>query len=264
VQRPRTLVYVSKAFRPLVSLATSSPDDPDVQAITIVEGDSKILILNVYNEADQAESGLRTLERVVYKDITLNSSSIVLGDFNTHHPNWDPLARTSVGAREFVEWIEANNLNLLNTLGDTTFFRPNTRPSVLDLTLATPALASKIQDWQTLPDLGSDHLGVLFTIQGTSAPLVDSPLVLDRFDTAYADWDLFRSSIRRITNENHVILGFQADDEGLEGDESLNILRQCSTKTDDLELFASVLTEAITSAAKASIPLKKLSNRAKP
>ena len=103
MQRPRTLVYVSKAFRPLVSLATSSPDDPDVQAITIVEGDSKILILNVYNEVDQAESGLRTLERVVYKDITLNSSSIVLGDFNTHHPNWDPLARTSVGAREFVE-----------------------------------------------------------------------------------------------------------------------------------------------------------------
>jgi len=65
---------------------------------------------------------------------------------------------------------------------------------------------------------------VLFTIQGTSAPLVDSPLVLDRFDTAYADWDLFKSTIRQITNENHVIQGFQAYDESLGGDESLNIL----------------------------------------
>ena len=64
-----------------------------------------------------------------------------------------------------------------------------------------------------------------------------------------------------------MILGFQAYNKHLvddEGDESLKILQQRSTKTDDLELFASVLTEAITSATKASIPLKKLSNRAKP
>lgn len=30
ILRPRTLVYVSRSFKPLVSLATSSLDDPDI------------------------------------------------------------------------------------------------------------------------------------------------------------------------------------------------------------------------------------------
>src|SRR3954454_4164754 len=65
ILRPRTLVYVSRSFKPLVSLATSSPDDPDIQVIDIVEGSSKIQILNIYNEADQAKQGPRTLERAL-------------------------------------------------------------------------------------------------------------------------------------------------------------------------------------------------------
>ena len=41
-RRPRTLVYVSKDFKPLVSLALSSPDDLDIQVIDIIKGRSKI------------------------------------------------------------------------------------------------------------------------------------------------------------------------------------------------------------------------------
>ena len=62
--RPRTLVYVSKAFHPLVSLATSSPRDPDLLAIDVIEGNAKIQLINVYNEAEQAGVGPRTLERL--------------------------------------------------------------------------------------------------------------------------------------------------------------------------------------------------------
>ena len=68
------------------------------------------------------------------------------------------------------------------------FFRPNYTPSVLDLTLATPSLASKIQDWQLVSELGSDHLGILFSIQGTSITLVDNPIKsTERFNTKLAD-----------------------------------------------------------------------------
>jgi Endonuclease-reverse transcriptase len=131
---------------------------------------------------------------------------VVLGDFNTHHPWWDPLASNTQNADELVNWLETADLTLLNTPGTGTFFRPNLpRESVLDLTFATSALASRIQDWQTLPDLGSDHYGVLFTILGTSANLVDNPLHLEHFNTRLANWDLFASSLRNHTTNSSIL-----------------------------------------------------------
>jgi hypothetical protein len=103
--RPRTLIYVSKTFRPLVSLATSSPKDPDFLVIDIIEDNSRIQLLNVYNEADQAHVGPRTIERCLFHQ-QLSPNTILLGDFNTHHPWWDPLAKKSSGADELVEWLE--------------------------------------------------------------------------------------------------------------------------------------------------------------
>ena len=114
--------------------------------LDIIEGDVKIQLLNIYNEADQAKLGPSTLDRCLYSRI-LEPSSILLGDFNTHHPWWDPLANTSTGANELVEWLEEHDLSLLNTPGTGTFYRPNlARESVLDLTLATSSLASCIND----------------------------------------------------------------------------------------------------------------------
>ena len=50
--RPRTLAYVSKSFKPLVSLATNSPKDSNLLVLDIIEGNSKIQLYNIYNEAD--------------------------------------------------------------------------------------------------------------------------------------------------------------------------------------------------------------------
>ena len=113
------------------------------------------------------------------------------------------MASKDPGSDELVEWLEAKNLHLLNTPGTGTFFRPSIdRESVLDLTFATSALASQIQDWQTLPDLGSDHKGILFTIPRSRDPtprytrsrekLATSTT---RFITDKADWTLFASSL---------------------------------------------------------------------
>ena len=53
--RPRTLVYVARSFKPLVTIASSSPQDSDLLVIDIIEGQSKIQLLNIYNEEDQAK-----------------------------------------------------------------------------------------------------------------------------------------------------------------------------------------------------------------
>jgi len=174
--RPRTLVYVARSFKPLVTIASSSPRDPDLLIIDIIEGPSKIQLLNIYNEKDQAESGLYTLERCLFSR-ELQPNSLLLGDFNTHHPWWDPLAKPSAGANKLVDWFESQDLVLLNTPGTGTFFRPNlARESVLDLTLASSSLATRIEDWQVLPNLGSNHFGLLFMVTSTSTELAtDSP-----------------------------------------------------------------------------------------
>ena len=173
--RPRTLVYVSRTFQPTVNLAKESPLDPDLLVIDIVEGNQKIQLLNVYNEANQLGTGPKTIERALYP-FTLYKDSILLGDFNTHHPWWDPLASKSQNADLLVDWFETQELALMNTPGTGTFFRPNlARESVLDLTLATNSLAKRIEDWQVLPDLGSDHYGILFTVTGLNPSLIDNP-----------------------------------------------------------------------------------------
>ena len=51
---------MSKAFRPLVGLAIGSPNDPDLLAIDIIEGNAKIQLLNVYNEADRKSTRLNS------------------------------------------------------------------------------------------------------------------------------------------------------------------------------------------------------------
>jgi len=64
--RPRTLVYIAKSFKPLVTIASSSPQDSDLLIVDVIEGQSKIQLLNIYNEKDQAEIDLYTLERYLF------------------------------------------------------------------------------------------------------------------------------------------------------------------------------------------------------
>jgi hypothetical protein len=144
--RPRTLAYISKSSQFQATLATCSLNDPDIQVLDIVQGTKRIQVLNIYNENDQLSQGLRTIDRVLFP-LPLASEAIVLGDFNSHHPLWNPnILRPTPESSRLARWIETNNLSLLNTIGETTFFRPNRTPSVLDLTLATPSLATRVQD----------------------------------------------------------------------------------------------------------------------
>jgi endonuclease/exonuclease/phosphatase (EEP) superfamily protein YafD len=240
--RPRTLAYVSKSFKPLVTIASSSPCDPDLLVIDVIEGQSKIQLLNIYNEKDQAKTGLFTLERCLFSR-ELQPNSLLLGDFNTHHPWWDPLAKPSTGADELVDWFETQDLALLNTPGTGTFFRPNlARESVLDLTLASGSLANRIEDWQVLPDLGSDHFGLLFTVTGTGIELAtDSPQL--KFNSSLANWDLFSEKLKSEITKCPTLSQLE-----IEQATSLQLLKDpLSVKrtTDFLDLAAVELTHSV-------------------
>jgi len=141
--RPRAMFYIVNTIR--ASLAPNSPKHPDCVIIDL-ETEFAIQIVNVYNAKHPndpnsipiVDSGL---------DHLLTYSTILLGDFNTHHPWWDPLALKSANADILKDLIENNSLNLLNTPGEGTFYRPHmSHASVLDLTLASNSLSNKIID----------------------------------------------------------------------------------------------------------------------
>ena len=82
--RPRTLFYIRKDLEVEVNPYISK--DNDFQAISLATSTSKIYIYNIYNEKSLRE-GLNktTIQRRLLEE-TLQPQSIILGDFNTHHP----------------------------------------------------------------------------------------------------------------------------------------------------------------------------------
>lgn len=263
--RPRTLFYIAKDFKPIVNTAPRSPQDPDVLIVDITEGNSRIQLQNVYNEADQAGNGPDTLTRCIYQQM-LYPSSVLIGDFNIHHPWWDPLAKPSQGADVFVDWIEQNELSLVNTPGTGTFFRPHMiRESVLDLTLATDSLASKIKDWQILPDLGSDHYGILFTMEGTQTEKVNDPSQSGRFNTKLANWDLFSSLLQSHCQGSILLNSMEFNNLDLDKIDQAELLEASESPLQELlDKIALELSNLITKAAQCSIPRIKTGARCKP
>ena len=264
--RPRTLVYYLRSNTSvLASLATSSPQDPDVLVLDLLEGPNKVQLVNLYNHYDQQpindSDRYRTTDRWLY-DYDIPVNTIIAGDFNTHHEWWDPLTTaTSSDAELLVDWIEENNLSLLNTPSKGTFFRSHMqRPSVLDLTIATTSLANRIEDWQVLETIGSDHLPVLYTITGTGIQLPQSTSTNYRFNVDKADWALFQTTLTELVTQDQ----FKTTIEGLRSNQSISSGLRPNQPTSDLDNAAQALTDAILLAAKASIPISLPGARPKP
>jgi len=144
-----------------------------------------------------------------------------------------------------MDIINKYSLNLLNTPGEGTFYRPHMAiPSVLDLTFATQGIVNYIIDWQIMPDLGSDHYGVLFTILSNNSSTLPSALL--RFNTKKANWVLFKENL------NLEFKDFPIKDPNI---------KYSNQELDNLiELF----TSKIVNIANSSIPKSKILLNAKP
>jgi hypothetical protein len=71
-----------------------------------------------------------------------------------------------------------------------------TRPSVIDLTITTKNIANQVTDWQILDSVGSDHFGIMFTINGTNPPYIEDASTITHFRTELANWDLFTTILK--------------------------------------------------------------------
>jgi hypothetical protein len=119
------------------------------------------------------------------------------------------------------------------------------RPTVIDLTFISRGLSNKTIDWQVLPHLGSDHMGLLFTITwpSTSSSLLSTSY--ERYNTKQADWELFSLSL-----ENNF--------------KDFNYLIENQYSNPELDTIAEIFTKRIIVAANSSIPKTTTSKFAKP
>ena len=263
--RPRVLIYVLKTLKAQVNPLHDFPPDPDFMAIQVKSRSYNFTLWNLYHEKDQMGTPLKTIERILIPR-SVPPSTIILGDFNTHHPWWDPhTTATSSDAESLVEWIENQDLALLNSIGTGTFFRPNmTEESVLDLTFATRDLVSKIEDWQVLPSVGSDHHGILFAIQDPLSR-VASPLKQPRFKTLFADWGAFGEELAKAISQRHDLSSITHTAPAPKPSDHKALLEDTDQiLAGHLDRLGEELTDAIAQAAHAALKLAKPGPRSKP
>ena len=257
------LFYISRTLLAETYLLEGFTSDPDAIALVVQKGNHKFNIFNLYNERGIGD--IKTIPRVLLNTNTrLPESSILLLDANEHHPWWDPLCTsTSPGAPPFVEWIESQNLSLLNTPGTGTFFRPHlSRESVLDLSLVTPDLADKAIDWQVTTETGSDHYGLLFSIR-SDTDQVDNPINQRKFNTKKADWPLFQKTLNEAIQNNITLQHISEINDPRKQDCKNLILEEDQELQSKLEEIGEAITQVIQLAADKAIPKVKLGPKPK-
>lgn len=257
--RPRTMVYVSRTTTMTINLSQDTPNDPDIQFLDLTSGSETLKFINVYNQKDQIGRRGKTIDSHLL-NAQISPKVVIAGDFNLHHPLWEPDSKATPDSEALVEWIEDNELSVLNSPGEGTFYRSNMEKlTTIDLTLASHSIVHRINDWQVIKDIGSDHFGLLFTIENDRSK-DDNPLQQGRFNIKKANWDKFSIELKRITSCNPKLHPRTLSER--------EILNGCTLKenidTDALDLAAAELTNCIIEAAKLSIPQLKPGQRSKP
>lgn len=119
-----------------------------------------VIIVSVYIPPS-VNFGGNDLDDILRK-IPANSKIIFCGDFNSHHYSWGCDSTDNKGTIIF-DWVEKNNMVILND-GSKTFFGCS-NPSSLDLTISSSTL-SLISEWKTLNEtFGSTHCAIQIDLQ---------------------------------------------------------------------------------------------------
>ena len=169
--KPKVGFYVSSYLLAQATVLPAFFDRPDVVAHDIFavnlfgKSFSHFHVLNLYNLWTKRASQMTVSPLVAFPEASY--PTLVVGDFNIHHPLPDPLRTHSAEelATSFPYFSRSSELGfgLLNQPGLYTRFPlgGSSPPSVLDLSFASPWLLPFCLTWDTpLPSTGLDHIPV--------------------------------------------------------------------------------------------------------
>ena len=157
------------------SLTQSLSLDPssDYLAIAVkIKGAAPIHLFNVYVppiRSASSDSGPKSFSPFL---LPSSSTTYVFDNFNSHHSSWDSHSPENQSGKDLFDWLLSSDLLPLNNPEHHTLLhRATGNRSSPDLSLVPARIASKCT-WQTLPDLGSDHLPISITIP--TSPIINS------------------------------------------------------------------------------------------
>lgn len=182
----RTATYVKKDTQSSYSFVK---DLKNGHALTVeLENEDPITIINVYYPEGIREE--KNLEWILNTD---KRRLMILGDFNSHSPLWNPDRSHAENGGEHIEnLMDKVDLCILN---DGTITRiPDVnhhRPSAIDLSFCSSNLFLDCE-WEVLDDpLGSDHLPI--SIRYSKSPEIIVNVNRKKYIYDKANWTLFRS-----------------------------------------------------------------------
>ncbi|RNC58693.1 L1Tc protein [Trypanosoma cruzi] len=122
-----------------------------------------------------------------------SSPLLLCGDFNMHHPQWEPFLESSPSevAAEFLELCTDAGLTLVNTPGEITYARGTRERSCIDLTWSKHFTVS---DWSASVSPLSDHYMLTFTLhQAFKDTIPSAPPSAPKtfYSWGKCKWDLF-------------------------------------------------------------------------
>ena len=145
--------------------------DHDMMVIEIQPRPHKpVLVVNIYNLPSRSIGTHSTGQRPKLLDLLGTYPTIIAGDFNLHHPDWEEMTtEPPATARAMAEWLQDKSFSLLNVHNHPTFHHRNHPPhSVCDSTLANTRAIGRTLSSQWKVDeeahTGSDHVVIRFTI----------------------------------------------------------------------------------------------------
>ena len=157
----------------------------EIQKVQIQARRTKIDIMNIYNHG----ANIAQQEYNHYFQ-QLGNNSIIVGDFNAHHEQWDTRHAANISGSNLIAAMAAKNLQLLTPQNMPTYLDNRTgRPSTLDLVM----LSSNLYPGATIQlaaDLGSDHGPVLASMQ--VAPSVQPVKIRNKWSIDKNKWEIFQ------------------------------------------------------------------------
>jgi hypothetical protein len=111
------------------------------------------------------------------KLIPFSPSSLICGDFNSHHPVWDNIQPEDERGTELLEWASTNDLSILNDSSVTRHSRSTGNGSSPDVSLSGKTWRDKCA-WAVDDEEigGSNHLPIVITVHTSikHQPIMDT------------------------------------------------------------------------------------------
>jgi len=243
-KHPRSAIYVNARALTAAQIMQLPIPSADITAIQIsTQGTAKpSLFINVYNPSD--DSALPALQQSLRQILPSShyDSIIMAGDFNCHHPMWNPpqYRRHDEEADKLVDLATDLSLTLLIPPGTVTFPAAKT---AIDLVWANGNASAKMVKCGIAAnhDQGSDHLPIETLLVGDSE--TTRPPDIPSFNYEKTDWEQFTKSLHQSLPQvphQHVLWSTAA-----------------------IDRYAEQLTTAVTSAIMQSTPYRKPSPHSK-